>query len=498
MPRFILIAVLVIAGILYVTRAVLPLGEPLGPDEASYAIGAQKILAGGSLYTDIVSIRPPLLFTAYASWIAVCGSSELSIRLMALVLNLLGFVLLILLAYRLAGKRLAVLTFLLGALWWQTAPLTGHMPNTEIFIHITAIISAIIFLRFLARPALGVLFIAGLIAALGNLFKQMALANLAAMWLALFWVYPVRRDRGRGVILGSLVLGAAAVLPWGVVMGYYATRGMFDVFWQFNFQWIVAYDKVSSGLEPMYQRAFWRTWPFLGEVVGLLLLAGAGIFCPRPGENRARRVFLVTWLLVSGAIIVFVGRFFQHHFQALLPAGILLAAGGLSALLEERAEVKARREPRPGLAFAAMLILFAVLAWARVEAPTYRRILSPNTMEPSYQQLRVVGRTVGALTDAGDTVFVWGGAPQIYFYSGRLPAGRIMWLDSWMAASLPEWMDEQTASIVSGIETNRPRCIVVSSEEDYLRRTSVYEKLQKEYALHSRKFDEYAIYLRKD
>ena len=498
MPRFILIAVLVIAGILYVTRAVLPLGEPLGPDEASYAVVAQKIMAGGRLYTDIISIRPPLLFAAYAAWMTLCGSSEISLRLMALVLNLAGFVLLILLAHRLEGKRLAILTFLLGALWWQTAPLTGYMPNTEIFINITAIISALIFLRVLKQPSLGMLFLAGLVAALGNLFKQMALANFAAMWIALFWVYPVRRDRGRGVILGSLVLGAAAVLPWCAAMGYYAAKGMFDIFWQFNFKWIVAYDKISSTMEPMYQRVFWQTSHFLGEVVGLLLLAGAGVFCSRPQENRARHIFLVTWLLVAGVIIVSAGRFYEHHFQTLLPAGILLAARGLLGLLEEREGTKDLEQPRRSMAFAAMVILFAVLAYARIEVRAYRRILGPDTMWPAYQQSRIVGRMVGELTNSTDTIFVWGGVPQIYCYSGRKPASRIIWLDTWMATSHPEWMEEQTASIIKGLEKNQPKCIVVSSEEEYLRQTPVYEKLQKEYTLHSREFEKYAIYLRKE
>lgn len=61
---------------------------PLGSDGAMFFISAQKILAGGAHYRDIVDVKPPLICYIYAAAITLFGSAEWSIRLFDLLIQI--------------------------------------------------------------------------------------------------------------------------------------------------------------------------------------------------------------------------------------------------------------------------------------------------------------------------------------------------------------------------------------------------------------------------
>jgi hypothetical protein len=116
------------------------------------------------------------------------------------------------------------------------------------------------------------------------------------------------------------------------------------------------------------------------------------------------RTDLDLWLLLGASALGVVAgfRFFPHYLLQLLPPLALLAGRG------------ATRRPawvRPALAWGlAATVLTGGMAW--YEAVT-----------PAPKLERRLARYVDRKTRPGDEIFVWGNSPEVYWRSGRDPAG---------------------------------------------------------------------------
>ena len=352
-------------------------------DEASIATMATVINKGGLLYHQTADRKPPIVPYVYAFVFRLVGSTDLRpVRAVAAVS-------LALTAYLLAGeaeKRYGseragvicgvILLVVVASFFPPDSQAAGFetfmlLPMTAAFIS--------------AGEGNGLR--AGLWLGIACLTKQTAVTTILPV------AYLLWRTKGIRSVVTSVAAAGALITLTAEIFG----PSQFLL-------WTVTGNKGYLALRGSLAATFWRgmgmTWAFIGINLGLIVLVLLAA--------RARRVPPEIWLwLVGGAIAVLSGlRFFGHYYLQLYPP---LALAATAVVLEYR--TVGRRVAATALALPA-IVLFSVA----LLPPSARGVLSYGR----------VAQQVHANTDSGDTIFVWGQYPEIYWASGREPATRFI------------------------------------------------------------------------
>ncbi len=141
---------------------------PLGPDQAIFMVIGEGILKGGVLYRDLVDIKPPLIFYLYAAAAALFGHGAVSIRIIDLLLQCLGCLMLIRLVRRASGSDLAAA---LSAVIYLVAYLAvGYVSLAQTESYLALIGGGALWLLLFRRKGSGFLLM-GLLTAILFLFK---------------------------------------------------------------------------------------------------------------------------------------------------------------------------------------------------------------------------------------------------------------------------------------------------------------------------------------
>jgi hypothetical protein len=266
LPLFVTLAltlVLVAAPHLALT---LPRPVAVNIDEGYLTAFAMRLLDGHMLpYVDAVSQRGPVLYWLSAILTALTGVNWLMVRLAALATSL-ATVLLAFLGARRAGHPLAAALATIAfaaacliAMW----PLDGIAFNGELLLDawamgsLWALVAALDPAR--PRPSVRLLLVAGLLAAMGALSKQVGALTIVPMGL---WVAaaaatrPGLERRARWRLVGAFALGVA--IPLALVAGLYLAVGEFGTLIYMTFTFL---SKVyMSPFTPQLRREVWAAW----------------------------------------------------------------------------------------------------------------------------------------------------------------------------------------------------------------------------------------------
>lgn len=219
-------AVLALTVIFYVWPLALDI-PLLDPDEGLHAAIAQEMLARGDFVTprflgEPFLDKPILYFWALLASLRVAGETEFAVRLPGLLFGWLGALTTSMLAYGLAGKRVAWLAFCFYA--------TSILPLAlnQAAVHDVALIPwtnlALLFLwRAERRGTTGATLteaaVAGLFVGLAMLTKGLAGVALVGLPFAVWLVWQRRLTvRMCAAGLATLVVGAALAAPWYLAM----------------------------------------------------------------------------------------------------------------------------------------------------------------------------------------------------------------------------------------------------------------------------------------
>jgi hypothetical protein len=417
----------------------------ISDDEAIYDAMAGTLASGGVMYRDTVDHKPPGLAYTYALLHRVAGGN--GARAMALVhlLGLAAAVATCLALFGIARRTLreslwAVPSLLYAVISACKQPADGLAVNGELLMNLPCALCALCAIEALRAGPRAKAFLldvgAGALGAAAALYKYQAAAVLFA--LPALWLEGARAGVQTQSALGAAkrLLGAlghalaallGTLLTLAAVAAYFRSRGVLGE----AFAWGIGFNRsyVAEGPPPLW--ALGRFGLSLAGVVlpGALLYGGglAGLrqlFLRRvggpassppdgPGDGVpdviSARDFLGVWTLLSIAS-VFIGlRFFGHYFlQPELPLS-LLAAGPTARLFKAR----------PRLARAALflpaLVFLLLAALPGISRPLF------NARDPDYTG---IGRAIEARTSPGDTIWVWGNVPQLYYASSRSPGVR--------------------------------------------------------------------------
>ncbi len=456
-----------------ITLLALPvLTYPLGRDQGEFATIGRGLLEGRVPYRDLWNPKPPAVFYVYAAAMAVLGRSTEALRALDLLLVLGVGAGLFSLGRRFASRRVGLWAALVFAVFYLTESFWTLTQNDGLVL--LPMVWALVGMVKAAAPgrqasggasfpaslmAVRSAFLAGALCGVAVWFKYpFALFGLvvAASFFILRWrKTPVAARRIVSLNAAfwlpflAFLFGGLVALAAGAV--YLLALGAWDGLLE-SAQVTAGYTALTfnaSDLVPLLQTALgfrWQQWGLL------FLLAALGAFLPYPlhripaplpdGEAevsrvRARWLIVYLWLLAGLVIMLVQAKGYDYHWLPMLPPLALLAARALDGLLSLLIPFVKRwsdsKASVPGVLLAlAFLLLLALNLWPRA-LPYLTGQQDRLAYAAGFQggefiasESLAVADYLRARTTPGDSLFIWGFRPEVYYLSGLNPATRFI------------------------------------------------------------------------
>ena len=279
-------------------------------------------------------------------------------------------------------------------------------------------------------------------------------ANLIGLWIAIgiYWVFIHRRDVVKRVLW--LALGAALViLP---TVWIFALVGGLSEFWDAAFLYNFLYSDA-----PLLRRIE-AIWQVGGARLTFVLLPIVfswcfGLYYFRSAEGRQREPFeeilkLSVIALPIEIFLVSVSTFdYGHYYMAMLPVVVILMGFFAYNI--------ARVTSLPASLLSAVLLLCVTLYFIPIGLNRLPFIMEKYTHEDGIMHGRHlrVAEYVRRETDPGDSILVWGFAPQLYLFSGRDAPTRHFHQN---ALFVPSYLDSTLDEIISDVKDEEPALII--------------------------------------
>jgi hypothetical protein len=356
---------------------------------------ARQILSGKMLYRDIWFDKPPLVPSVYLLWGARIG---FVLRFFGAAYTFACCCVAWLFARHAWGRREAFYAAaLLGFVLTFSTP-SAVIPLAADLLLLLPHLAAV-YLAYRGKP-----FWSGICAGIGFLTNVKAAFVLAAC--ALF-AWPALLPLALGFV-SPIALAAAVIVATGSWNAY------LDQVWV----WPAVYAGNSHVANPLWN-GFVRTMNWAGFQSALCIAAIYAQFRTRL-TNRWR---WASWAVLSFAGVALGARFFPRYFFLLLPVLVLLAARGFVLL-------------KPGIRWAVLALLLIPLVRFGPRYPMLGLDLEPDwpdiAMDTDSQS---AARKITAISQPGDTLYVWGYRPDIFVYTGLPAASR--YLDSQAMTGVP-------------------------------------------------------------
>ncbi|MEW6130038.1 MAG: glycosyltransferase family 39 protein [Acidobacteriota bacterium] len=474
-------------------------------DEAVRALTATEWLDGARLYVDIVTDKPPATTFFYAAVFKFFGRSMDAIHLAATVWNFFTAIVVFLIAKKIYGVRAALLSALVFV-YFSTNYFTQDMmaANTELLMALPYSASFYFFLRAQNSENRRItldLFFAGLLTGVAIAFKQIGVFNLLCFTLTELWlIYAMRKTRPliQAILLSSkrlamIALGVVVVFAC-VLLWLYQAESLGD-FWRNVF--VVNTFYISSLPGDLWLKFMvGRTLGYIFFNLTLWALAACTIrrvikrkdnrksFQPSFAVNPEGVIGL--WALASWSGAFTGGRFFGHYFIQMLPALAILAAGSGEWLIEQ---VKNPGRKRRALLATGLLLFFFIIGLVRMHNRTailaYETLTGTRTrlseawgMTVRERETAIVAKRLRERLNAGDRLYIWDYALDVYWRSGCRPASRYLqpyyltgnFTDSNLdvAETNQNFYSPAHAQFIEDLKRHRPR-IILDLSDTFLR-----------------------------
>ena len=429
-----------LVALLLVAVAALPiLTYPMGRDQGMYANIARGILNGQLPYIDVWDIKPPAIYYIYALGIAIFGPSAAALRAIDLVTALPTALALYWLGHRLAGKRVAILTIVIFPVFYFTETFAS-LTQSDSIVTLPMILAVAAAFKTRDYPpddrrALIGAFLTGALCALTLWFKHYYVVFVLV--LVADQLLARRRLPFKEVVLfcmGGLLVGlggAAYFLTTGIL------QEMLQVAQSTSQYTALGYDPGAFFTSMLNYAAFrWQHWGVLIALVLLWPLARRR----QPADTRLPGWRLVIlWLLSGLGFVLLQAKGFDTHWLPMLPPMALLGAYSTGVLLDSLAgRLSHRFTPQAGyasihlVAILAFLFILVRVTWLRAwpyltgreDQIAYYERFQANDLKPA-ESLTMV-EFLRKRVAPGDTLFVWGFRPEVYYLAELRPATRFI------------------------------------------------------------------------
>jgi hypothetical protein len=427
-------AFLILASSLLILR--LPtLFELPGLDQTLFAYIGQNMQEGKLLYHDLWDHKPPGIFFLYSGLSYLSANPPWIIPLMDLLYTLLTMGALFLLAKKLWDSESALGAAFIFALFSLSPAFQGSWSRTqaETLMNLPLILCFYSGYQAHCQKKYGFWFLSGLALGMAFLIKFTALL-LALPLLPLLWVYSpgfASSPKSRFLNLSLLILG---LMSMTVAAGLYLYfKGVlaeaYEALWIFN--------RVYSSL-----RVNITTIPYFilkqlrGQVFFIFTLFFLAVLGWRKGKffRSLAGQILMFWILGVLLAIYLQGKYIWYHFLSFIPP-FSLAAGFSLGWLKKGTGKLFQITP----IFVMVLLVLAIGDSFRGYFSNYGTGFAFLFKKANYEQallslpananklpLFYLGRYLAQNTQAKDSIYVWGIAPEIYYYAQRPAANRFI------------------------------------------------------------------------
>jgi len=482
-------------------------------DEGLRALSAVQLLDGARLYTDVVTDKTPGTSLFYAAVFMMFGRSMKAVHLAATVWNFGTAVIVYLISSRLYSKRIGLWASLLFV-YFSTNYFTQDMmaANTELLMALPYSAAFYFFMVAGVRSrgdansvfsGGGGLVVAGLLTGVAALFKQIGVLNLvffAVYEVRMVWMTRVKgRPQGawlteavRRVISRLSLVAVGFVFVIAAFVLWLKAMGALQAFWRNGVLLGTLYvDSVPFGLWIKFLLGRGLGYIFFNAV--LWALAGWAVwrsFRERKGDRNGPvdgmassqfagfDIAIALWCALSLAVVMLSGRFFGHYFIPALPALSLLAARGLRFLVEALRAPRSRRRAQIAVIVLALFFLIgffrshhrtAVLAYETLSG-TRTRWSANWGMTKREQEAEVVSEFVRERVSAGEPLYIWGYAHDVFWRTGCRPSSRYL-TPYYIDGRFPDTEDsvppygeelrrEAAANLLEDLRNHKPRLIL--------------------------------------
>jgi hypothetical protein len=445
---------------------------PFGRDQGAFAAVADVIGRGGVPYRDAWEIKPPGVYYLFWAVFEVFGRSMFAVRLFDVVWTLAAAALLFAIGRRLwsfwsgvLGALLFLARYSLGFDFWHTTqadgfaslPLAGAFALTLVAEErrrawLALICGALVGLAMALKPTLGLFLLLPCLAAL---------------------TAPDEPLRGRLIRGLGYAIGCFALL--GGVALFMSTQGGLRDMIAIVLKWNSHYAALSSPT-PLPIKIGVQTARFLFSGYWMLKLIGvfALVAALHLARERARGRFdwfVPTWALLMLAGVWVQDKYHAYHWLPVLPPLGLLAGHGV--VVAGRWLVRSAGGAARPLAAAGVALLGVALAtaWLTQFSLPLRYVTGHVSREACLSEFRdrtsadfsfaadlQVASYLAQRTEPGDSLYIWGFEPLVYFLADRPPASRFITVQPLVTPwSPPEWRSELIEDLVRA----RPPFILV-------------------------------------
>jgi len=419
--------------LLLLTLAVrLPLlGVPFERDEGEYAYIGWRLEHHELPYRDWIDQKPPGIFWIYRLAFLLPINPICAAHFMALLFAVASACALFFLAQRFMSRGWAWLAAIVFALLSADPLLYGTEANTEMFMLLPLILSALAFFRAASVTVgrwreIGFAVLAGVFIGTAMAFKQVAVVQ----WPFLILMYPLfvegKKSLGRVLSFAAAsAIGIAAV--WMIIVLFFALHHalgdfIYNVFthnleYVQGVPWSRRLGYLANTLKSLITDE-WSIWIF--SVISLICLLRDGQF--------KKLLFLAGWMVASFIGVNASGYYFPHYFQQMLPV-FCLTAGFAANALDGAGQVSIARVWLRRIIFAGVLIVPVVV----VLCPflfSYSRTEAADKIYPGnhFAEKQVLAGRLAQVTKPDDKVFIFGADAEILFYAQRVSATRYIFL----------------------------------------------------------------------
>ena len=310
-------------------------------DESTYIVIAGEILRGEIYLQDMIDTKPIGIFWIYAALIKLTGGSIPALRIAASCVVGLGSFGLFLAGERATGShRVGAAAGLIYLFVCSLFTYYGVSPNTEIFFNVFTIAAvALAVAPRINRRSTDPTWhwpVAGFLLGLAMIIKPFAAAEALAIGLFMVWYYARRKEWGR-IITSGLMLVGAFVLPLLFIYLYYQQLGLLDQLMFYTFDVSSAYPiELPWYLRLKYMGDYLlRFSPFVILGGGALVQAWRWRSREEPQTSlypllEREKLHWIFYLLLQFILVTIVvlltGKRFGHYQVQLHPVVALLAA----------------------------------------------------------------------------------------------------------------------------------------------------------------------------